>query len=144
MKVVLQRVTQAKVNVNKKIVGEIGLGLVLLVGIEDGDRARVREIAKKILNLRIFNDQNSKMNLSVLDIKGEILVVPQFTLLANTKQGNRPYYGNAAGPEIAKPIFDKFVDELKKSKLKVETGIFGAKMQVTLLNDGPITIWLEF
>lgn len=140
MKVVIQRVKQAKVKVDNKVIGKINRGLLLLVGIEDRDRVRVREIAEKILKLRIFADENDKMNLSVQDIKGEILVVPQFTLIADTSGGNRPYFGNAAPPKIAKPIFNQFVEELKKTGLKVETGVFGAKMEVSLINDGPVTI----
>ena len=142
MKIVIQRVSWSKVIVDKKIVSQIKQGILLLVGIEEKDNQEnlLNEIVSKILKLRIFSDQNDKMNLSIEEIKGEILVVSQFTLLADTTQGNRPYYGNAAGPEIAKPIFNKLVEELKKSKLKVETGIFGAKMEVELLNDGPVTI----
>lgn len=143
MKVVLQRVSQAKVKVNKKIVGEIRLGLLLLVGVGEKDKENIAAIADKILKLRIFSDQNDKMNLSVLDIRGEILAVPQFTLLADIKQGNRPFFGTAAPPEIAAPIFDQLITELKKSNLKVESGVFGAKMEIELVNDGPVTIILD-
>lgn len=153
MKIVVQRVKRAKVEVAGKTVGKIGKGLMLLVGIENRvedlpvgkagqESRRVEIIAGKILKLRIFADKKNKMNLSVQDVKGEILVVSQFTLLADITQGNRPFFGNAAPPEIAKPIFDQLVEELKKTGLKVETGVFGAKMEVSLINDGPITIIL--
>lgn len=143
MKIIIQRVSRAKVKTNKKVTGEINRGLLLLVGIEEKDKEKVKDFAEKILKLRIFNDKNDKMNLSVRDIKGDILVVPQFTLLADTRQGNRPYFGNAAPPEISQPIFNQLVAELKKSKLKVEPGVFGAKMEVELVNDGPVTIILD-
>lgn len=140
MKIVIQRVSQANVSVNNKISGKINKGLLLLVGIQAGDI--VQEFAEKILKLRIFADENNKMNLSVTEIKGDILVIPQFTLLAEISGGNRPYFGNAAPPEIAKLIFNNFIAELRKSNLKVEVGIFGAKMEVSLINDGPVTIVL--
>lgn len=145
MKFVIQRVKKASVKVNEKVVSQIGPGLLLLVGLEDRDRDRdrVEEITKKILKLRIFENAHEKFDKSILDIKGEILVVPQFTLFADCSKGNRPYFGEAAKPEIAKLIFEKFVEELKKSGLKVETGVFGAKMEVELVNDGPVTIILE-
>jgi len=158
MKLVIQRVKKASVRVNGKTVGQIGPGLLLLVGIESKDeparnaesdsaseagRDRVREMAEKILKLRIFGDKDDKMNLSVQDIKGEILAVSQFTLLADCSGGNRPSFIKAAPPQIAQLLFEKFVQELKKSGLKVETGIFGAKMEVELINDGPVTIILE-
>lgn len=143
MKIVIQRVKKAQVKVKEKIVGQIGQGLLLLVGIESTDQNKVREIARKILKLRIFENKEEKFDKSILDIKGEILVVPQFTLFADCSAGNRPYFGQAAKPEIAKPIFDDFVAELRKSSLKVETGIFGAKMEVELVNDGPVTLILS-
>lgn len=150
MKIVIQRVSQAKVKVNNKVVGKINKGLLLLVGIENPPSpaesacfGEARKIAEKILKLRIFGDKDDKMNLSVQDIKGEILVIPQFTLLADTAQGNRPYFGNAAPPEVAKPIFEQFIGELQKSGLKVELGVFGAKMEVELVNNGPVTIMLD-
>lgn len=147
MKVVIQRVKKASVSVEDKIIGQIGFGLVVLLGVGEKDSEKVKvkneELAEKILNLRIFGDKKDKMNLSVLDIEGEILVAPQFTLFADCSKGNRPYFGQAAKPEIAKPIFEKFVEELKKSGLKVEKGLFSAKMEVELINDGPVTIILE-
>jgi len=143
MKIVIQRVKKASVKVGNKTVGRIGQGLLLLVGIEDKDRVRVENTSEKILKLRIFGDENDKMNLSIQDVKGEILAVSQFTLLADCSGGNRPSFIKAAPPETAKPLFEKFVNELKKSGLKVETGVFGAKMEVELQNDGPVTIILE-
>ncbi len=144
MKSVIQRVKKAKVTVGDKIVGQIGCGLLILLGVSESDREEVGKIfAEKILKLRIFGDKEDKMNLSVQEIKGEILAVSQFTLLADCSGGNRPSFIKAAPPEIAKPLFENFVQELKKSGLKVETGIFGAKMEVELQNDGPVTIILE-
>jgi len=145
MRVVVQRVKKASVKIDNKIVGQIGNGLLLFIGVGPFDKAQgeVKKLASKILNLRIFGDKNDKMNLSLLDIKGEILVIPQFTLFADCSKGNRPYFGEAAKPEIAEPLFKKFIVELKKSGLKVEKGEFGAKMEVELVNDGPVTIILE-
>lgn len=147
MRAVIQRVKKARVEVENKIVGKIGLGLVVLLGVGEEDseklKAKSEKLAEKILNLRIFGDEKDKINLSVLDIKGEILVIPQFTLYADCSKGNRPYFGGAAKPKIAKLIFEKFVAELKKSGSKVEKGIFGAKMEVELVNDGPVTIVLD-
>jgi len=145
MRVVVQRVKKASVKVDNKIVGQIGNGLLLFIGVGPFDKAQgeVKKLASKILNLRIFGDKNDKMNLSLLDIKGEILVIPQFTLFADCSKGNRPYFGEAAKPEISQPLFKKFIVELKKSGLKVEKGEFGAKMEVELLNDGPVTIILD-
>jgi D-tyrosyl-tRNA(Tyr) deacylase len=145
MRIIIQRVKKASVKIDKKIVGQIARGLLLFLGVGPFDKAQGEEkkLAQKILNLRIFGDRNDKMNLSVLDIKGEILLIPQFTLYADCSKGNRPYFGEAAKPEIAKPLFEKFVVELKKSGLKVEKGEFGAKMEVELVNDGPVTIILE-
>jgi len=141
MKLVIQRVKKASVNVEGKIVGQIGQGLVLFLGVGVGDSEKeIEPMVKKILKLRIFENRNNKFDKSVLDIKGEILVVPQFTLFADCSKGNRPYFGQAARPEIAKPLFEKFIQEFKKSGLKTETGIFGAKMEVNLINNGPVTI----
>jgi len=144
MKLVIQRVKKASVNVGGKIVGQIGLGLVVFLGVGVGDSEKeIQPMVKKILKLRIFENENNKFDKSVLDIKGGILVVPQFTLFADCSGGNRPYFGQAAKPEVAKPLFEKFVQELKKSGLKVETGVFQAKMEVDLTNDGPVTIILS-
>jgi D-tyrosyl-tRNA(Tyr) deacylase len=144
MKTILQRVKKARVKVGDKIIGQIEAGLVVLLGVGEKDSGKeIPKLTQKILNLRIFENEQEKFDKSVLEIKGEILVVPQFTLFADCSKGNRPYFGEAAKPEIAKLLFAKFVEELKKSGLKVETGIFGAKMEVELTNDGPVTINLE-
>lgn len=144
MRVVVQRVKKASVKVDTKIVGQITNGLLLFLGIGEGDNGeKVKVLVKKIVNLRIFENENEKFDKSILDIKGEILVIPQFTLFADCSKGNRPYFGEAAKPEIAKPLFEKFIAGLKKSGLKVEKGEFGAKMEVELINDGPVTIILD-
>jgi len=144
MRAVIQRVKRASVRVGKRITGQIGQGYVALVGVGEKDsELEIRELANKILNLRIFGDKNDKMNLSILDIKGEILVVPQFTLHADCSKGNRPYFGGAAKPETAEKLVEKFINELKESGLRVEKGEFGAKMEVELVNDGPVTIILD-
>ena len=145
MKVVLQRVSEAHVKVNSEIVGKINNGLLLLVGIDELDDTTDADwLIKKIIDLRIFSDEEGKMNRSVKDISGEILCISQFTLLADYKKGNRPSYIKAAKPNKAIPLFDYFKTEIKKySELKVESGIFGADMKVSLLNDGPVTIVLD-
>lgn len=145
MKAVIQRVNYAKVTVNEKITGEIKKGLMVLFGVaEDDSQEKINWIADKILKLRIFNDENDKMNLSVEDINGGILAVSQFTLLADARKGRRPSYVNAASPELAEDFYNKFVKALKeKSVLNIQTGIFGAYMKVELENDGPVTIILE-
>ncbi len=144
MKLIIQRVKKASVKVGGKIVGQIEPGLLVLQGVGESDEEKeVAIMAEKILKLRIFENQQEKFDQSVLDIKGEILLVPQFTLFADCSGGNRPYFGQAAKPEKALPLFEKFVLELKKSGLKVESGVFGAKMEVALVNDGPVTIVLE-
>jgi len=144
MKLIIQRVKKASVIVENKLVGKIGQGMLIFVGIEnkDSDNQTAKKMAEKVLKLRIFSDTNDKMNLSVTDIKGEILVVSQFTLIADTSGGNRPFFGNAAPPEIAEPVLNTFIEELKKSGLNIQTGKFGAKMQIDLTNDGPVTIIL--
>lgn len=145
MKVVLQRVTSASVTVEDKIVGEIQKGIVVLVGIEDADlQEDIDWLVTKITQLRIFGDENGVMNLSVEEVNGDVLVVSQFTLHAATKKGNRPSYIKAARPEVAIPIYEKFVNTLEnKLGKKVATGIFGADMKVALLNDGPVTIIID-
>ena len=145
MKVVLQRVASASVTVEDKIVGEIQKGIVVLVGIEDADTQEdIDWLVTKITQLRIFGDDNGVMNLSVEEVNGDVLVVSQFTLHAATKKGNRPSYIKAARPEIAIPIYEKFVNTLEnKMGKKVPTGIFGADMKVALLNDGPVTIIID-
>lgn len=145
MKIVLQRVSGASVKVKGEIVGEINAGLLLLIGIDEEDEKTDADwLIKKVIDLRIFSDGEGKMNLSVKDISGEILCISQFTLLADYKKGNRPSYIKAAKPEKAIPLFDYFREEIKKqSNLKIESGIFGADMKVSLINDGPVTIVLD-
>ena len=145
MKVVLQRVTSASVTISEKIVAQIDSGLLVLVGIEDADTQEdIQWLCQKIVNLRIFGDENDVMNLSVKDIQGDIIVVSQFTLHANTKKGNRPSYIKASKPEIAIPLYENFVlqIELELGK-KIQTGQFGADMKVALVNDGPVTIIID-
>lgn len=144
MKVVLQRVSMASVQVDGKIAGEISQGLMLLIGVDENDEnADADWLVKKVLDVRIFSDEDGKMNHSVKDIKGEILCISQFTLISDYKKGNRPSYIKAARPEKAIPLFDYFKDEIKKSGLKTESGIFGADMKVSLVNDGPVTLVLD-
>ena len=145
MRVVLQRVASASVTVEDKIVGEIQKGILVLVGIEDADTQEdIDWLVAKITQLRIFGDDNGVMNLSVEEVNGDVLVVSQFTLHAATKKGNRPSYIKAARPEIAIPIYEKFVNTLEnKMGKKVPTGIFGADMKVELENEGPVTIILD-
>ena len=145
MRIVIQRATNAFVEIDGTNVGTIGNGLVVLVGIEHEDTQEdALWLIGKIIQMRIFSDIEGKMNLSIQDIKGEFLVISQFTLHASTKKGNRPSYIQAARPEIAIPLYDFFIQELKKqSKLKVETGVFGADMKVSLVNNGPVTIIID-
>ncbi len=145
MRVVLQRVATVSVTVSEKIVAEIQKGLLVLVGIEDADTQEdIDWLVTKITQLRIFGDENEVMNLSVEEVNGDVLVVSQFTLHAATKKGNRPSYIKAARPEIAIPLYEKFVSTLEnKLGKKVPTGIFGADMKVALLNDGPVTIIMD-
>ena len=145
MKVVIQRVSQASVTIDSKIVAEIQKGLLVLVGIEDIDTQEdILWLTSKIANLRIFEDENGMMNLSVKDINGDIIVVSQFTLQASTKKGNRPSYIKAAKPEIAIPLYEKLIAQLEQEiGKKLQTGKFGADMKVLLLNDGPVTIVMD-
>lgn len=144
MKAVIQRVSEASVKVDGEIVGKISDGLLLLIGIDDEDeKTDVDWLVQKILNLRIFGDEDGKLNLSVLDIAGEILCISQFTLIADYKKGNRPSFIKAAKPDKAIPLFEYFKTEIAKSNLKIESGIFGADMKVSLLNDGPVTIVMD-
>lgn len=145
MRVVIQRVTKASVEVDGKIIGSCGLGLLVLVGVEDADTQEdIVWLGQKIINLRIFNDAEGKMNLSVKDVNGEILAISQFTLHASTKKGNRPSYILAAGPDKALPMYKDFVSALERELGKpVATGEFGAHMVVSLVNDGPVTITID-
>lgn len=141
---VIQRVSEASVTISGELKSSIGKGLLLLVGIEDADTAEdIDWLTKKIVNLRIFSDEEGKMNLSLLDVQGELLVVSQFTLHAQTKKGNRPSYIKAARPETANPLYELFVKEISTFGLPVKTGEFGADMQVALINDGPVTILID-
>ena len=143
MKVVVQRVKSSSVEIDKKLVGKIDKGLMLLVGFTEGDSSEIIDyMINKIINLRIFDDENGVMNKSVLDIKGEILSISQFTLYADTKKGNRPSYIKALKGEEATKLYDEFNKKLSEH-LKVETGVFGADMKVSLINDGPVTIIIE-
>ena len=145
MRVILQRVTQASVTIDTIKVANIGKGLLILVGIEDADNQEdIQWLTNKIVNLRIFGDDNNVMNLSVKDIDGDIIVVSQFTLHAATKKGNRPSYIKASKPDIAIPLYQNFVNQLQADFGKnIQTGQFGADMKVSLLNDGPVTIFID-
>lgn len=144
MKAVIQRVSSANVKVEGKTEGEISAGLLLLIGIDEEDEKSDADwLVQKIINLRIFGDDEGKLNLSVLDISGEILCISQFTLIADYKKGNRPSFIKAAKPDKAIPLFEYFKTEISKSNLKIESGIFGADMKVSLLNDGPVTIVMD-
>ena len=144
MRALLQRVTHASVTVNSEIVGQIGSGLLILLGIgqQDGE-AQVKMLTDKIVNLRIFEDDEGKMNRSVLDISGQILVVSQFTLYADVRKGRRPSFIRAAPPALAEPLVERFKEAIAAYDIAVAGGIFGANMDVSLLNDGPVTIWLD-
>ena len=144
MKVVLQKVSEASVSVADKELGEIGLGYVLLVGIQEGDtEVEADYLVKKINGLRIFEDENEKMNLSLDDVKGEVLIVSQFTLYGNCIKGRRPAFIDAARPELAENLYLKFVEEFRSFGIKTETGEFAADMKVELLNDGPVTLIID-
>jgi D-tyrosyl-tRNA(Tyr) deacylase len=145
MRIVLQRVTEANVKINESIKGSIDKGLLLFLGIEAEDSEEdINWLVQKVSNLRIFEDENGKMNLSVKEIEGEVLVISQFTLFASTKKGNRPSFIKAAKPAIAIPLYEQFLQKIKSvSSLKVESGEFGADMKVSLCNDGPVTILID-
>lgn len=144
MKVVLQRVGRASVSIGGETVSEVGAGLLLLVGVAEGDsEERAEWLAEKVSSLRVFEDEGGKMNLSVLESGGEVLAVSQFTLLADARKGRRPSFVQAARPETAKPLFDHFCACLTGHGVPVEKGVFGAKMEVELVNDGPVTVLLE-
>ena len=145
MRAVIQRVTKASVTIEGRINGQIENGLLVLMGIEDADTNEdIEWLSSKIVNLRIFNDENGVMNISVKDIAGNILLISQFTLHASTKKGNRPSYIKASKPGIAIPIYEKMIEQLSSDLGKeIQTGIFGADMKVELLNDGPVTIVID-
>jgi D-tyrosyl-tRNA(Tyr) deacylase len=144
MRAVVQRVSKASVSINGKIVGEINKGLVILLGVKNGDtESDAKFLADKCVNLRIFADEAGKFNLSALDMGGELLAISQFTLYGDTRKGRRPSFVEAAPPEISEPLYEKFVAYLRESGLKVATGEFGAIMLVEIHNEGPVTIILE-
>ncbi|MEO7530168.1 MAG: D-aminoacyl-tRNA deacylase [Sediminibacterium sp.] len=145
MRIVIQRVGEASVTVGQNISGQIGTGLLVLMGIEDADTAEdITWLSNKIVNLRIFNDENEVMNLGIKDVNGDILLVSQFTLHASTKKGNRPSYIKASKPDIAIPIYEKMIEQLEMDLgKKIQTGVFGADMKLRLLNDGPVTIIID-
>jgi D-tyrosyl-tRNA(Tyr) deacylase len=144
MRTLIQRVASGSVKISNEIVGKIDNGLVVLVGIEsDDNQTDIDWIVQKLIGLRIFNDLEGKMNLSIGDVSGELLVVSQFTLHASTKKGNRPSFIKAARPETAIPLYETFISELRNKNFTVATGRFGADMEVTIVNDGPVTIWLD-
>ena len=145
MRAVIQRVNEASVNINKQEIREIGEGLLVLLGIHPDDQEEdIQWIIKKIVQLRIFNDEKGVMNKSILDIGGQLLLVSQFTLYASTKKGNRPSYINAARPDVAIPIYERFIEQISHSlDNSIKTGKFGADMQVSLINDGPVTIIID-
>jgi len=144
MKILIQRVKNASVTIENKKYSEISAGILAFVGIEKGDaEEQVIKAANKIVNLRIFQDENDKMNKSLLDVNGEMLIVSQFTLCGNCKKGTRPSFDNSAPPERAKDLYEKFIQEVKGYGVKTQTGIFGAMMDVELINDGPVTFMIE-
>lgn len=144
MRVILQRVTEANVTIGGEIVGEIKAGLLLLVGITHSDTEEdVKYLAEKIINLRVFADERGNMNKSLLDVNGEILSISQFTVYGDTRKGRRPSFGKSAPRDHAEELYDKFNQELKKYKLTLQTGFFGADMQVKLINDGPVTLIVD-
>ena len=144
MRVLLQRVSRASVTVEDKVISRIGKGLVILLGVGHGDgEAQASFLAEKIANLRVFEDEQGKTNLSILDVSGEAIVVSQFTLYADTRKGRRPSFIDAALPDLAAPLVDRFVELLRSHGVPTQTGKFGAHMEVEIHNDGPVTIWLE-
>ena len=144
MRALLQRVTHASVTVNNEIVGQIGTGLLILLGIgqQDGE-AQVKMLTDKIVNMRIFEDDGGKMNRSILDVGGQVLVVSQFTLYADIRKGRRPSFIRAAQPALAEPLVERFKEAIAAYGITVAGGIFGANMDVSLVNQGPVTIWLD-
>ncbi|MEM7108269.1 MAG: D-aminoacyl-tRNA deacylase [Bacteroidota bacterium] len=142
---VVQRVSEASVKIADNVKGQIGLGVLVLLGVEvEDDQEDIKWLSKKIANLRIFSDTQGVMNKSLIDVGGDALIISQFTLLASTKKGNRPSYSKAAKPELAIPLYEKFIDQLSSDLGKpVETGEFGADMKVNLVNDGPVTIIID-
>lgn len=145
MRILIQRVSEASVTIEGKVSGSIAAGMLVLLGIEHDDTLEdIEWLVAKLVNLRIFSDEEGKMNRAIGEVNGDFLVVSQFTLHASTKKGNRPSYVRAARPELAIPLYEQFVHQLQKAATgKVETGQFGADMKVALINDGPVTIWMD-
>lgn len=144
MKFIVQRVNKSQVEVEEKIVGKIDRGFMVLIGITHNDTKEIADfLVRKLINLRVFEDENGKMNLSLKDVQGSLLLISQFTLYADCTSGNRPSFTNAAKPEFANELYEYIIEECKKQISNVQTGIFGADMQVSLVNDGPVTIILE-
>lgn len=144
MKLVVQRVKKAEVKVDGNIIGKIDKGFLVLIGIKVGDtKEQADYLVKKLCNLRVFSDENDKMNLSIKDVKGKLLIVSQFTLYGDCSQGNRPSFIEAARPEEANPLYEYFCNQCELNNIEVQKGIFGADMKVSLLNDGPVTIIME-
>ena len=144
MKFIVQRVNKSQVEVEEKIVGKIDKGFMVLIGITHNDTKEIADfLVRKLINLRVFEDENGKMNLSLKDVQGSLLLISQFTLYADCTSGNRPSFTNAAKPEFANELYEYIIEECKKQISNVQTGIFGADMQVSLVNDGPVTIILE-
>ena len=144
MRLLVQRVLNSNVKVDGKVVGEINKGYMVLLGVtHDDDKDKADYLVNKLLNLRVFEDENGKMNLNIKQVGGELLIISQFTLYGNTKDGNRPSFIDAAKPDKANELYEYFVEKCKKENIKTETGIFGADMKVSLTNDGPVTILLE-
>ncbi len=144
MRALIQRVKEARVITKGKCVGEIKEGMLVLLGVKEGDTTEnIDYLVNKIINLRIFNDNEDKMNLSLLNTKGELLVVSQFTLYADCSRGRRPSYSEAANPELAETLYEEFIEKIKKEEINVQSGVFGAHMDVELINDGPVTIMIE-
>ena len=144
MRLVIQRVSEAKVEVDNKVVGKIGRGFLVLLGVgQEDNEEKANFLVEKLCNLRVFRDENEKMNLSIKDIDGELLIISQFTLYADCKKGNRPSFVNAAEPKFANNLYEYFINKCKEKIKNVEKGIFGADMKVSLINEGPVTILLE-
>jgi D-tyrosyl-tRNA(Tyr) deacylase len=144
MRVLIQRVSRASVTVDQQVISKIGNGLLILLGVGHGDgEEQVQFLVEKVANLRIFEDEAGKTNLSVLDVKGEAIVVSQFTLYADTRKGRRPSFIDAAAPEVASPLVDRFIELLRGHGVPSQSGQFGVHMHVEIHNDGPVTIWLE-
>ena len=144
MKLVVQRVKKAEVKVDGNIIGKIDKGFLVLIGIKEGDtKEQADYLVKKLCNLRVFSDENDKMNLSIKDVKGKLLIVSQFTLYGDCSQGNRPSFIEAARPEEANPLYEYFCNQCELNNIEVQKGLFGADMKVELINDGPVTIIIE-